>query len=227
MKRIISWILWVCLCFTWSESLAADYYTSATAIEQVRMLLQETTNNFFTDTEIGNWIKEATEDVSARSLCIQTSDTIALVTAQYEYTAFVTGGAASIVDAVKVWGCFYVSPDNEYIGLKRIEANQIADLPYMVAGPPKYYYHIADIIGILPLPTASENTQTVRVYYSEQSQTIGDLPNEYQPLTFWYAASQAYEKQGQNDKASSLYKKYLEALNALKQELYNIVPEAK
>ncbi len=203
----------------------ADYYTPATAPEQVRMLLLETTNNFFTDTEIDAWVQEGTENISARALCIQASDTIALVTSQYEYTAFVSGGAAAATDVVKVWGCFYVSPDNEYIGLKRINPNQIADLPYMIAGPPKYYYHYADTIGILPLPTATENTNVVRIYYAQQSQTVGDLPNEYQPLTFWFAASQACERQGMKDKASAFYGKYIEGLNALKQELNNLPAE--
>jgi len=223
VKLLFTFSMVLCLC---TASFAADYYTAATAREQVRMLLSENTRDFYTDTEIDNWVKEATENISSKALCIQVSDTIALVTSQYEYADLVTGGAAAVVDVVKVWGCFYVSPDNEYIGLKRIYPSQIADLPYMVAGPPKYYYHVADIIGILPLPTSSESTQSVRVYYSEQSQTIGDLPNEYQPLTFWYAAAMALKKRNKPE-SDKFYQMYVTELNALKQELYNIVPEAK
>ena len=207
-------------------SFAADYYTAATAREQVRMLLMENTNNFFTDTELDNWVNEATENISSKALCIQVSDTILLVTSQYEYTEFVVGGAASATDVVKVWGCFYVSPDNEYIGLKRIYPKQIADLPYMAAGPPKYYYHYADKIGFLPLPTSAENGESVRIYYAEQSQTIGDLPNEYQPLTFWYAAAMALKRSGKPD-SDKFYQMYLTELNALKQELYDVPPEQK
>ena len=222
MKKIA---LWLILSLLPVVAYSADYYTAATAREQVRMLLIESANNFFTDAEIDNWVQEATENISARALCIQTSDTIALVTSQYEYTEFVTGGAAAATDVVKVWGCFYVSPDNEYIGLKRIDPNQIADLPYMIAGPPKYFYHYADVIGFLPLPTATENTQVVKIYYAGQSQTIGDLPNEYQPLAFWYAASQACDKQGQSERAKGYYAKYMEALSALKQDLNDVPVE--
>jgi len=220
----IIFVLIVSFCLSWNV-FAADYYTAATATEQVRMLLEENTNNFFTDTEIGNWIKEATEDISSRALCVQVSDTIALVTGQNEYAT--TVGAVSVVDMVKVWGCFYISTDNEYIGLKRISIDQIADLPYMIPGPPKYFYHFADKIGILPLPTASESTKTIRIYFSKSSQTIGDLPNQYQPLTFWYAASQACEKRNQTEKAKAFYSKYIEAVTALKQGLYNVTPEVR
>jgi len=219
MKRIISWLLWGCLCFTWSASLAADNYTSATAIEQVRMLLQETTNNFFTDTELTNWIKEATEDVSTRTGCVQLSDTITLVTGQYEYTALVTAGADAVADIISVAGVMYaVTTDilgdttKRFIGLRRIDPSQIADIKLIASGPPRYYYHYADKIGILPLPTATENSQVVRIYGAKQSQTIGDLPNQYQSLTFWYAAAQALEKRGNTEASAKMFTKYLQKL---------------
>jgi len=222
MRIIIAILLFLSLAW---PAFSADYYTAATAREQVRMLLRETTNDFYSDTELDNWVKEATENVSANALCIQVSDTILLVTSQYEYTEFVTGGAATATDVVKVWGCFYVSPDNEYIGLKRIYPSQIADLPYMLAGPPKYYFHYADKIGFLPLPTTAENGQSVRIYYAEQSQTIGDLPNEYQPLTFWYAAAMALKQKGNATESDKFYSMYLTELNALKKELYDVPTE--
>ena len=224
MKKLA---LLITLCLLPMSAFAADYYTAVTARSQVRILLQENTNDFYTDTELDNWVNEATESISSKALCIQVSDTILLVTSQYEYTAFVTGGADTATDVVKVWGCFYVSPDNEYIGLKRVYPSQIADLPYMAAGPPKYYYHYADKICFLPLPTSAENGQSVRIYYAEQSQTIGDLPNEYQPLTFWYAAAMALKQKGNSAESDKFYQMYLTELNALKQELYDVPPEQK
>jgi len=200
----------------------ADYYTSTTAITQVRALLNESSASFWSDTELGNWIKEATEAISARALCIQDTDTFLLVTSQYEYTDLVTNGADGVTDIVKVWGAIYLNPDGEYIGLKRVEPFQISDLPHMKAGPPIYYYHFDDKIGIFPLPTSAENGDSVKVYFSKQSQTIGDLPNEYQPLTFWYAAAMAYKKEHRYAESDKFYTMYMEALNALKQELYNV-----
>lgn len=222
MKRLIISILFLLLPL---NAYGADFYTEATARAQVRSLIGEASASFWTDAELNAWISEAVEDISARALCIQVSDTIALVTAQNEYAT--TVGAVSVVDIVKVWGCFYISPDNEYIGLKRIEPKDIAGLPFMIAGPPKYYYHFADKIGILPLPSAAESTKTIRIYFSKSSQTIGDLPNQYQPLTIWFAASMAFKKEHRYAESSAMYQIYLEKLTALKQELYDATPEIK
>jgi len=222
MKRLIISILFLLLPL---NAYGADFYTEATARAQVRSLIGEASASFWTDAELNAWISEGVEDVTSRSLCLQVSDTIALVTAQNEYAT--TVGAVSVVDIVKVWGCFYISTDNEYIGLKRISINQVADLPYMIPGPPKYFYHFADKIGILPLPTTSESTKTIRIYFSKSSQTIGDLPNQYQPLTIWFAASMAFKKEHRYAESDAMYKLYLEKLNALKQELYNVQPEVK
>jgi len=205
----------------------ASFYTEATARAQIRSILNESTASFWSDVEINNWITEASIDISARSLCLQASDTFLLVTSQYEYTDLVTGGAAGVTDITKVWGCFYVSPDNEHIGLKRIYPSQIADLPFMAAGPPKYYYFVANVIGILPLPTSAENGESVRVYYSYQTNAIADLPNTYQSLVIIYATSMAYKKEHRYAESKELYGMYLEQLNALKQELYLVPPEVK
>jgi hypothetical protein len=210
-----------------SSAMAADYYTAATAREQVRMLLNETTSMFFTDTEIDNWIKEATENISARALCIQDTDTFLLTTGTYEYTDLVTNGASAVTDIVKVWGCVYLNPDDEYIGLKRIHPRQIADLQHMKAGPPVYYYHFDNKIGVFPLPSSGQNGDSVKVYFSKQSQTVGDLPNEYQPLTFWYAAAMAHMRRGDKATGDKLYQMYLEELASLKQELYDTPIENK
>lgn len=219
------WILLILLMST--PCYAADYYTVDTAIDQVRMLIPETANRFFTDTEIENWIKEAVEDISVRTLCIQDTDTIALSTGTYEYTDLVTGGADAIADIVKVWGCLYENPDDEYIGLKRIELWQVSTLQHMQDGPPVYYYHFADTIGILPLPSSSQNGDTVKVYHSKQSQTIGDLPNEYQSLTFLYAASLACDYMGDAKRAEKYYTMYLEKIKTLNSAVLYVKPDTK
>ena len=222
-KIVLAWIL----LFIPLNAYGADFYSESTARTQVRTILNEASASFWTDDQIDAFMEQATIDISARSLCYQSSDTFLLVTSQYEYTDFVTAGAAAVVDVTKVWGCFYVSPDNEYIGLKRILVDQIADLPYMAAGPPKYYYQMADKIGILPLPTSAENGQSVRIYYSKQTNAIADLPNTYQSLVIIYAASLCYKKEHRYPESTQLYNQYMEQLNALKQELYLAPPEIK
>ena len=203
----------------------------ADSVLEVRYIINEATASFWSDAEIQAWLDQGISDITSRALCFQTSDTITLSTSVYEYST--TTGSVSVSAIVKILGAFYISPDNEYIGLKRIYANQIADLPYMASGPPKYYYHYANKIGILPLPTSTESTNLVRIYFARQASgatlalRIADLPTEYKPLLYLFAASMAWKKEHRFAEANATYATYLQQLNALKQELHNVPPEVK
>lgn len=217
MKKVI--LLVVLILFPISVR-AADYYTVSSARTQVRSILDESTASFWTNDEIDNWIQEAVEDISARAGCIQSSDDISLVTDQYEYTA--TDTPVNVSDMVDVTGIVYIvstdiigNDDQTFIGLQEIAAKDVFKLPLEAAGPPKYFYHHQGLIGVFPPPTTNENGQTLRVYYTSQSQTIGDLPNEYQPLTIWYAVSMAYRKEHRFVEANGMYQMYLEKLKSL------------
>jgi len=201
------------------------------SVTEVRSLINEPVASFWSDAQIQNWLDQGISDIAAKGLVLQSADTFLLATGQLEYTDLVTDGAAGVTDIVKVWGCIYISPDNEYIGMKRVYPNQVADLPFMTAGPPKYYFHIADKIGVLPLPSSSENGQSVKIYFATQpagatlALRIAELPPEYKNLIYFYAASLAYKKEHRYSESDKLYQMYLLGLNALKQELYNVPPE--
>lgn len=205
----------------------------ADSVTEVRSLINETTASFWTDAQLQEWLDQGISDIAARTGCIDDSDTFLLVTSQYEYTDLVTDGAAAVSDITKVWGCIYLNPDDRYIGLKRILPSQIADLPHMQSGPPVYYYHFNDKIGILPLPTSAENGDSVKIYFSKNPSAatlelrIAELPSEYHNAMLWYCASQAHKKEHRYVASDKFYQMYLEELNALKQELGNAPPEQK
>ena len=214
------WITILALLLLPFKAYGAEFYTAATALAQVRALIGEATASFWTDAQINSWVIEATEDISARSGCVQVSDTITLVTAQYEYPT--TTGSVSIADIVDVLGMVYVvttditgNTTQQFIGLIPVKPSDVYSLPLTDNGPPKYYYHDGENIGILPPPTATENSQVVRLYFTKVSQTLADLPNEYQSLTFWYAASMAFKKEHRYIESKELYAMYLQKLNNL------------
>ena len=216
MKRLLI----IMMLFIPVSGYGAEFYTATTARTQVRALIGEATASYWSDTEIDNWIKEAVEDISARSGGFQVSDTITLVTAQYEYTT--TTGSVAVADIVKVLGMVYVvttditgDTNQRFIGLIPVDPSMVHVLPLTENGPPKYYYHTGENIGILPPPTATENAQVVRIYFTKVSQTIADLPNQYQSLTFWYAASMAYKKEHRYAESKALYEMYLQKLSNL------------
>ena len=216
MKRFLI----IMMLFLPTSVFGAEFYTSAAALTQVRSLLNESSQSFWTDAELTNWVIEAVADISSRSGGFQVSDTIALVTAQYEYAT--TVGAVSVADIVEVLGVVYVvttditgDTNQKFIGLIKVDPGMVHALPLTDNGPPKYYYHSGDKIGILPPPTVTENAQVVRIYFTKASQTIADLPNQYQSLTFWYAASMAYKKEHRYTESKELYEMYLEKLSKL------------
>jgi hypothetical protein len=227
MKRLIIMLLCLGFCGVVHAAEPAD------SVTVVRSLLDESSASFWSDAELQEWLDNGISDIAARVGCIEDSDTFLLVTSQYEYTDLVTNGAAAVANATKVWGCIYINPDDEYIGLKRVEPRQIADLPHMKPGPPVYYYHYDDKIGIFPLPTSGQNGDSVKIYFSKNPSAatlelrIAELPSEYHNAMYWFCASMAYKKEHRYAESDKFYQMYIEALNALKQELYDVPTEQK
>ena len=224
MKRLI-----IALLILWSGvAFAAE---PADSVTEVRSLINETTASFWADSQLQNWLDQGVSDIASRTGCIEDSDTFLLVTSQYEYTDLVTDGAAAVSDITQVWGCIYINPDDEYIGLKRILPRQIADLPHMKSGPPSYYYHFNNKIGIFPLPASGQNGDSVKIYFSKQpagatlADRIVEIPSEYKNAMYLYAASMAYRKENRHIEADKFYNMYLAELTALKKELEDVQPE--
>ena len=224
MKKLVIILL---LLFPMSGYAAeVDYYTEATARAQVRSILGEATASFWTDAELTAWLSEAAQDLSARTLCVQKTADVTLATGTVEY--------ATEDYTIKILGAYYVSPDIEgvaqgYIGLKRIFLNQIADLPHTTPGPPKYFYRYSEDgagkIGIMPLPTATENGQIVKVIYAAQTNDIAEIPQLLQAATFWYCAAMAYKKEHRYAESDKFYQMYLQKLQAIRSDIYNVPTE--
>ncbi len=217
MKNLFKALL-ITLFLSFLISPRAEAYSEATARAQVRAILNEATASFWSDAEINAWLAEASRDISLRTGCYQFSDQITLVVNQLEYTALVTGGASGVADAVMVWGLIYEGTEN-YLGLQRIHPSQVSTLPHLAPGTPKYFYYFADKIGILPLANSAVSGDTVRFYYSKETDAIANIPDEYQQATFLYAASRAYLKEHRYQESANLFKMYLEAIQALQRDL--------
>ena len=226
MKRLI-----IALLVLWCGSVYAA--EPADSVTEVRSLINETTASFWTDAQLQSWMDNGISDIAARTGCIEDSDTFLLVTSQYEYVNLVTDGAAAVSNITQVWGCIYLNPDDGYIGLKRILPRQVADLPHMKPGPPVYYYHFDNKIGIFPLPTSGQNGDSVKIYFSKNPSAatlelrIAELPSEYHNAMLWYCAAMAYKKEHRFTESDKFFQMYLEELNALKQGLGNDQPEQK
>ena len=283
-------------------------YTAATIRAQIRYLLNEPVANYWTDTEINNYVAIGCREVSRSSLCVEATYGIALQTGIMEYSAaapaeaggpgategditytagppgtitsaatatFITdglltgmtftesgsasnagnftirsidselimtvfetvvaeGGGATITylidydwiaDVVKVYGCTYVTGTNSADdvatkGLQKIHPRNLRHLPNLTDGPPYYWWHFGDAIGIYPEPSASEDNHCVYVYHSKVTEAIADIPDEYQPAVLYWAMSRARMKERSMGEAQMWYSMYLNSMAYQRQTQY-------
>lgn len=174
---------------------------------EIRAILNEPSAIFWSDTELESWIEQATTDISSKTLCVEASDTIALVLSQLEYSE-PTG-------CIKVYAAHF---DNK--GLVKIHPRQLAHVTAVSSGTPQYYYHFAGKVGIYPLPDAGAAGDSVTILFSKESVTFTDLPNEYQPYAILFAAAKAKLKEGKYAQSAQIMAQYLNSLLFHRQDLY-------
>lgn len=188
-------------------------YSTTEARTQLRSLLNEPTAGFWTDTQLDELIQLGVEDVCIKANCFETSEDVTLLEGTVTYSLVAS-------DGIKPVGCFYSdiseTPD-DVVGLQEIHARQIGHLansPDSTEGPPVYWYWFAESLNIWPPPTAAIATavDTITVFYSKLSETITDLPDEFQTLAILWALSKAREKERKVQEAQQVYAMYVNSV---------------
>lgn len=197
--------------------------TLAEAIAEVRRLLNEPTANFFSDDEITNWIKEGCVNLSTNSLCLEAQETITLVADTLSYAAL--DGPIDVTVIAKIYNILYHDGSNAYYGLSQIhpiQASHINDGDN-TPGAPKYFFHFAGKIGVLPLTSAAIVTGggELLVFCSKMTDDITLIPDHFQNLVIDFAMTRAKEKDRKYGEAQHYWAKYVNALNAQRADLYD------
>lgn len=174
---------------------------------EIRAILNEPSPVFWSDAELENWLEQATIDISSKTLCLETSDTVTLVSGQLEYTE-PTG-------CIKVYAAHF-----DDTGLLKIHPRQIAHTTEVETGAPQYYYHFAGKVGLYPICDAGHAGEDVTVFFSKESSTFTDLPNEYQPYAILFAVARAKLKDLKFAQSAQIMGQYLNALLFHRQDLY-------
>jgi len=180
------------------------FYTKATLKTEIRALLKEPTELFFLDTEIEGWIDQAAVDISMKTLCYESIDTVTLVSGTIEYSV--------PTDTIKIYGC-----SNSNDGMIKIHPRNLAHITEVTSGAPKYYYHFADKLGFYPIASA---TGSVSVYSSKITNDITDIPDEYQPYAISFGMWKAKLKDDKFSQANAYLVQYLNSLIFHRQDLY-------
>ncbi len=183
-------------------------FTLTTAKTEVRALINEDTASYWSDTEIENWIKQGCLDWCEKTLLLTREDTITLATNTYKYT---TSGSSYIDNAIRT---LHAEHNNK--ALKRLSYEQFRGHNRMVLvddEDPEYFYdkynELVFTVYIAGTPSVSQNGDTVNVLFACRTNAIAELPYEYQPNIFNFAATKAKMKERQWQEAQLLWQIYL------------------
>lgn len=205
-------------------------YTLDQAVTQVRYLINEDTADFWSDTEIEDWIKQATIKISTSLLSAEDEDTITISNeGKFIYDS---SDESWIADLLKIKSCYYETtsdtvmlPDaaTDIYGMQRVELDMFGHTQqFQTYGRPVYYYENNRKIYIWPRPSIDQRLDTIHVLYSYETDDITDLRNEHQPLTFLYAAGKAKAKDRQHQEAALYMAQFLNSINFERQDKYDL-----
>jgi len=185
--------------------------TLATLKSETRSLLNEPAQEFFDDTEIERWLQQAAIDVSRVALCVEGSAEVGLTTDTQEYS--LTGTDA--VDAIKIHAVIY-----DEKGLMKIDPRMIAHITGTASGTPAYWYDWGGSIGFWPVPDSDCNGTSADLYFSEETDDVTEIPDEFQLDLPLYAASRGKIKEGKFAQAAQLQQMYLNSVAFHRQNLH-------
>lgn len=195
-------------------------YTLSQAVQQVRYLINEETADFWSDTEIEDWIKQATITLSTTLLSAESEDTVTMVNNQFIYTS---SDEAWIANLLKVKAGYYTDSDSNVYGLQRIELDMFGHtMHFQTTGRPIHYYESNRKLYLWPRPGTTEVGETLTLLNSYETDDITNLRDEHQPLTFLYAASKAKSKDRQHQEAALYMTQFMGSINFERQDKYDM-----
>ena len=192
-------------------------YTLAQIRTRVRSLLNATTGDFYSDTELDEWIGDAALDISGIAKCVEATTTLAMATAVRSY--------ALPTELVEV---LHAQDEATGKGLARITPSIAGHEDATTSGPdPLRWYEFAGQFWIEPLPDGAMAGRNVRLFYARTTQDITVLPEYCQLLAIDYALYRALEKDRRYAEAGAVYSAYLNGLTVRRNDVYQRVPHVR
>jgi len=192
-------------------------YTVSSATTEIRTLINEDTPAFWSDDDIEEWIKQGCLDWSEKSLLHTKRDTITLSSGTTIYT---TSASSEIDDAIRVVHAEYNGVALQRVSYEQIKGHNARALA--TTKTPSYYFDIYNstqfTVHIGPTPSATEDGQTVTLYFAKRTDDITMIPYEYQPHIFLFAASKAKMRERQYQEAQIYYQNYINNIAFARQD---------
>jgi len=191
-------------------------YTLSQCVTEVRSLINESTAGFWSDTEIENWIKEGTLDLSTKLLCFESEETISLVTDQWIYTS---SDESWLGDLLKTKGCYY-DDGTTVRGLQRIDIQKFGHVQN-TTGNPTHFFENNRKFYISPTPTVTQNGNDITVICSSETDDITDLRDEHQTIVFLFATAKAKAKDRMFQESALYLTQYMNTINHERKDKYD------
>lgn len=188
--------------------------TEAEMITQVRELLNEASNGFWTDTELAKWVRQGTLDLSTKARCVETLTTVNL-----------SEGVSNYVLPVELVGIEAVTYLHSGQSLVKTRLRQSG---YSSSGSdtrPSQYAHFAGQLHVFPVPGVGG--LQVNLFYWKQTTNIEELPDTYDNLVQLYALIKARLKEEKYQAAAQLYTIYIRELQFQRNDLQDRQPDSK
>lgn len=183
--------------------------TRANALAEVRRLLNEPTENVFSDAQIGNgtdarsWLDRGARCVSALTLCEPAVEVETLVASTIHYTL-----SAHFIKIVAVLLTESTGTYNQE-GLQHFDIRGLGNVCASTLGKPRFWYRHGNTLFIYPAPDATTYggvTYELNVYgyivVDEYGANGTNLPDYLNYYAVKYAVAQAYIKDGKHAKAA-------------------------
>jgi hypothetical protein len=187
--------------------------TAAQTIIQARSYLNEATPNFWSDTEMLQWLNDGQRDIVSRSHCLQSQEDIDLIANQLEYT--ITSNY-TVVKAVH-----YVDAEEATKGLVKGNPSDVGNVEDVEA--PVFFYDWAGSLGIYPV-LSSVTTEKITVYLVPRLSIITSadsitIPALYDKALVFYILAQAWAKDRQMAKSAQALNQYHAELDRYRSDL--------
>ncbi len=179
-------------------------YTESDLSSRIRVLLKDTIAREWTDTQISNELKIASEDLSSRSLCVESNSNIITISGTVDYDA--------PTDTTSVVSCVY---DGK--GLQRIHPRLVNHLPFDITGSPEYWFYHNGRIGFFPVP---DDAYVVNIYFAKVTEDLTMIPCFLRPLLVWHSVARLRGSEGWVDDEALFKKMYDNAVDFSKLQFF-------
>lgn len=214
-RALLALLILSSLCYAGPQNTSST--TAATIITRARQILNEETAGFWDDTELLRWVNDGQSDIAEKALCIQTTESISLVSDTIEYTP-----TTSYIKVVDVW---FTDSSGDIWALKKVDPGAkgaAREELYSQSETPKCWYEFNGKVGVFP-SMSSVTTETITVFFAQQSTDVTSAQSVVVPAIFDsclvnYVVAMAHQKDRKYQDFQFFWQRYENELNRYRQD---------